>query len=323
MEEEIGWSEPDEPMTRHDRAADIKTAACPARRRAPISSRAMRGTCRRPTRADTRSSWPAEGRRRGRRGRQPLPRLRRRHRRQRHRALASRGGEGHRGSGAALPPHVGHRLLLRAAGAARPRRCRRLRPWTAPVRSFFGNSGTEAVEAALKLAKWYTKRHNVIAFLGVVPRPDDGVAVADVEQAAPAEGLRPDGAGRVPRALRELLSVSGRPQGRHVLRRMRERHRGSAVRAPRVARRGRRRDRRADPGRGRVRRPAAGVPRAAARADRAARNPARRRRSAVRHGAHGEDVRHRALRRGARHRGHGEGHRVGDAAWRLRRRAPR
>ena len=35
-----------------------------------------------------------------------------------------------------------------------------------PVRSFFGNSGTEAVEAALKLAKWYTKRHNVIAFLG-------------------------------------------------------------------------------------------------------------------------------------------------------------
>jgi 4-aminobutyrate aminotransferase len=34
------------------------------------------------------------------------------------------------------------------------------------VRSFFGNSGTEAIEASLKLAKWYTKRHNVIAFLG-------------------------------------------------------------------------------------------------------------------------------------------------------------
>ena len=39
-------------------------------------------------------------------------------------------------------------------------------PLDGPVRSFFGNSGTEAVEAALKLAKWYTKRHNVIAFLG-------------------------------------------------------------------------------------------------------------------------------------------------------------
>src|SRR4029434_4294942 len=39
-------------------------------------------------------------------------------------------------------------------------------PMDGPVRAFFGNSGTEAVEAALKLAKWYTKRHNVIAFLG-------------------------------------------------------------------------------------------------------------------------------------------------------------
>src|SRR5829696_2013816 len=39
-------------------------------------------------------------------------------------------------------------------------------PMQGPVRSFFGNSGTEAVEASLKLAKWYTKRPNVIAFLG-------------------------------------------------------------------------------------------------------------------------------------------------------------
>jgi 4-aminobutyrate aminotransferase len=33
-------------------------------------------------------------------------------------------------------------------------------------RSFFGNSGTEANEAALKLARYYTKRQNVIAFFG-------------------------------------------------------------------------------------------------------------------------------------------------------------
>jgi 4-aminobutyrate aminotransferase len=39
-------------------------------------------------------------------------------------------------------------------------------PMDGPVRSFFGNSGTEAVEASVKLAKWYTKRHNVLAFLG-------------------------------------------------------------------------------------------------------------------------------------------------------------
>jgi 4-aminobutyrate aminotransferase len=37
---------------------------------------------------------------------------------------------------------------------------------TGKVRSFFSNSGAEAVEAALKLAKYSTKRYNVIAFLG-------------------------------------------------------------------------------------------------------------------------------------------------------------
>jgi 4-aminobutyrate aminotransferase len=39
-------------------------------------------------------------------------------------------------------------------------------PMKGPHRTFFGNSGTEANEAALKLAKYYTKRHNVIAFFG-------------------------------------------------------------------------------------------------------------------------------------------------------------
>jgi 4-aminobutyrate aminotransferase len=39
-------------------------------------------------------------------------------------------------------------------------------PMPGPHRTFFGNSGTEANEAALKLAKYYTKRHNVIAFFG-------------------------------------------------------------------------------------------------------------------------------------------------------------
>jgi 4-aminobutyrate aminotransferase len=34
------------------------------------------------------------------------------------------------------------------------------------VRTFFGNSGTEATEAAIKLARYYTKRQGIIAFLG-------------------------------------------------------------------------------------------------------------------------------------------------------------
>ena len=33
-------------------------------------------------------------------------------------------------------------------------------------RTFFSNSGTEAVEAAIKLARYHTKRFNIIAFLG-------------------------------------------------------------------------------------------------------------------------------------------------------------
>ena len=39
-------------------------------------------------------------------------------------------------------------------------------PMSGEVKSFFGNSGTEAVEAAVKLAKYHTKRFGVIAFLG-------------------------------------------------------------------------------------------------------------------------------------------------------------
>ena len=39
-------------------------------------------------------------------------------------------------------------------------------PITGDVRTFFGNSGTEATEAAIKVSRYFTKRPNVIAFLG-------------------------------------------------------------------------------------------------------------------------------------------------------------
>ena len=42
----------------------------------------------------------------------------------------------------------------------------RIAPVGGDARSFFGNSGAEAVEAALKLARYHSKRVNVIAFLG-------------------------------------------------------------------------------------------------------------------------------------------------------------
>src|SRR2546426_4541964 len=39
-------------------------------------------------------------------------------------------------------------------------------PISGGVRTFFGNSGTEAVEACVKLARYTTGRQNIIAFLG-------------------------------------------------------------------------------------------------------------------------------------------------------------
>lgn len=42
----------------------------------------------------------------------------------------------------------------------------RLMPGSSPSRVYFGNSGTEAVEAAIKMARYYTGRDKFIAFLG-------------------------------------------------------------------------------------------------------------------------------------------------------------
>jgi 4-aminobutyrate aminotransferase len=42
----------------------------------------------------------------------------------------------------------------------------RISPFTGQARTFIGNSGAEAVEASLKLARYHTRRQNVIAFLG-------------------------------------------------------------------------------------------------------------------------------------------------------------
>jgi 4-aminobutyrate aminotransferase len=39
-------------------------------------------------------------------------------------------------------------------------------PVEGAVRTFFGNSGTEATEASIKLARYYTRRQGIIAFLG-------------------------------------------------------------------------------------------------------------------------------------------------------------
>ena len=45
-------------------------------------------------------------------------------------------------------------------------RLSRIAPMKGPHRIYYGNSGTEAIEAALKLARYHTKRQGIIAFYG-------------------------------------------------------------------------------------------------------------------------------------------------------------
>ena len=141
-------------------------AACPARRRRRCCERDERYMSPSYTRV-----YPLVVRARQRRGhrgrgRQPLPRLHRRHRRHRDRALPSRSRRRHPGPGGQAAAHVGHRLLLRSRRSTWPSGWPSWRPGQSPKRVFFTNSGAEALEAALKLARWHTGRSRAIAFFG-------------------------------------------------------------------------------------------------------------------------------------------------------------
>jgi 4-aminobutyrate aminotransferase len=64
-------------------------------------------------------------------------------------------------------------------------------PMPGPHRSFFANSGTEANEAALKLAKYYTKRHNIIAFFGAFHGRTMGSLSVTASKLAQRRGFAP------------------------------------------------------------------------------------------------------------------------------------
>ena len=175
-------------------------------------------------------------------------------------------------------------------------------PWQGPKQSFFSNSGTEAIEAAVKLARYHTRRPGIIAFLGSFHGRTMGALSLTSSQAIQRSGFGPLcpasttrliptlSAARSGRALDECAAVCVGLHRRPILHR--------TVSPDEVAAD----HRRADPGRRRLRRPAAGLPPAPARAARQARHPADRRRSAIGHGPHRQDVCDRALRRRARHR---------------------
>ena len=64
-------------------------------------------------------------------------------------------------------------------------------PIDGPVRTFFGNSGTEATEAAIKMARYYTKRQGIIAFLGAFHGRSMGSLALTASKAIQRRGFAP------------------------------------------------------------------------------------------------------------------------------------
>ena len=86
----------------------------------------------------------------------------------------------------------------------------RIAPMSGKVRVFLGNSGAEVVEAAFKLSRYYTRRQNVVAFLGAFHGRTLWRGLADGARrrsTTPASGRS---AGRLPRALRQRWSRRAR-----------------------------------------------------------------------------------------------------------------
>src|SRR5262249_50437175 len=64
-------------------------------------------------------------------------------------------------------------------------------PWPGHRRVFFTNSGAEALEAALKLARWHTGRPPAIAFFGAFHRGTAGARRLAGARGAPGGGFAP------------------------------------------------------------------------------------------------------------------------------------
>ena len=208
------------------------------------------------------------------------PRLHGRDRGVVHRVRASQGRRRGQGRGRPVPPHLRLRFLLRGDGRA-VRAPGRLAPGTSKKRVFLTNSGTEAVEGAIKLARYATRRTAIIAFRGAFHGRSTGRREPHQQQGPPARRLRSAAAGRAPHPVRLPLPLPmvRRQAGVHA-RLPRRAGAGSLRATPRPARR-RGHLRRADPGRRRIRRSARRVAPRPARHLRQVRDPAGGRRGAV------------------------------------------
>ena len=183
-------------------------------------------------------------------------------------------------------------------------------PGPGPWRAFFANSGTEVVEAAIKLARLRTGRQKIVAFYGAFHGRTYGSMSLTASKPVQRRGYGPF----LPEVLHTHYAycyrcpVNRKPETCHVecLDLLTETMFGTTVDPREVAAI----DRGAGAGRGRIRRPAPRLPEAAAGHHAPARDPAHRGRGPVRHGPHGPPLRERSLRPRARHRDPGQGHRL-------------
>ena len=155
-------------------------------------------------------------------------------------------------------------------------------------------AGSDAVETAIKFARAYTGRSQLIAFHGAYHGVWCGTAAHDHRLQLPPR-LGTDDARRAAPALRLLLPLPVRHGVPGLRRPVRQVRRRRPQRPVHRRRRRRRRGHREPAGRGRLRRPAAGVPRDDQGRLREERLPLHRRRGAVRRRAHRQDVGHPVL----------------------------
>lgn len=70
-------------------------------------------------------------------------------------------------------------------------RLERIAPFREEARVFLCNSGAEAVEGAIKMARWYTKRQNIIAFFGAFHGRTMGALSLNASKTVQKEGFAP------------------------------------------------------------------------------------------------------------------------------------
>ncbi len=142
-------------------------------------------------------------------------------------------------------------------------------PGPGPWRVFFANSGAEAVEGAIKLARLRTGRQKIVAFYGAFHGRTYGAMSLTASKPVQRRGYGPFVPEIVPLPLRALLPLPGEPRAGDLRRRVPGPPDEDDVRHHHRPAGGGGGDRGAGPGGGRLRRAPSGLPEAAARASRA------------------------------------------------------